>query len=107
LGIRVEFDNAGTETALSLETRRAVYLVFKEALNNAVKYAGATQIEIAVRTVGKRLAISVNDNGRGFAVEQATGGNGLQNMHRRAADVGGTLSVISKIGKGTHVHLRL
>ncbi|HEX9151566.1 MAG TPA: ATP-binding protein, partial [Flavobacterium sp.] len=55
----------------------------------------------------QRLLLSVHDNGIGFDVSKADGGNGLSNMQKRAETLKGRVSVQSKPGKGTHVMLNM
>ncbi len=86
---------------------RNFYLVFKEAVNNAGKYAGCTEITIRLRARHGYLTLEIADNGRGFDPQAAlaTGGNGLSNMPQRAAEIGGKFSIHSAPGKGTRVVL--
>lgn len=95
-GLAVDF--AVSETAATLRPSVAVcqtvYLIFKEALHNAVKHArGSTQLTIRVSHDGGQLCLSVHDNAPGPALTARPGGHGLVNMRRRAEAVGGTLHV--------------
>lgn len=75
--------------------RRNVFLTVKEALNNVVKHARATEVTLIVQPETNRLRIDVCDNGRGFtANEQATQRNGLVNMRNRMAESGGTCAIL-------------
>lgn len=72
------------------EYRRTTFLAFKEALNNMLKHANASQVAINFKLVGNNLHIVVADNGIGFdpnLLEQSTG-NGLLNMQTRMRDIG-------------------
>jgi signal transduction histidine kinase/ligand-binding sensor domain-containing protein len=72
------------------EHRRAVLLAFKEALNNIVKHAGASAVQIKF-TANRSLSIRIADNGRGFDPAAAIGkGNGLLNLRHRMEEVGGS-----------------
>jgi len=67
----------------------------KEALNNVVKHAQATQVSLLIQPETDRLLIEVSDNGRGFTpAEQTRWRNGLANMQNRMAETGGTFSII-------------
>jgi two-component sensor histidine kinase len=94
---------------LGMEQRRALYLVFKEAVTNAVKHAGCTRITVELRTVGAQLELVVEDNGRGVeaaAVPAGTlGGHGLGNMQRRASEVGGSFTMTPGVDAGLRVIL--
>ncbi len=96
------------QVALHMVQRRNVYLIFKEATNNAFKYANASEIKISLSQKKNKFQLSVIDNGIGF--DQSTNrknsllsGNGLKNMAIRAKELGGNLSVISEVNKGTEI----
>ena len=99
------------ELELSMVQRRNLYLIFKEAVHNAVKYSGGSHLEVALTRERPGLLLRVRDDGRGFdpdAAEAASslGGNGLPNMRLRAGELDGTLVVDSAPGSGTTVTLR-
>jgi signal transduction histidine kinase len=79
---------------------RTCYFVVSEALANAVKHAGATQVEVEVREAGEELRVEVRDDGAGGA---DAGGSGLRGLADRVASLGGELSVRSPRGSGTRV----
>lgn len=80
----------------------AVFRIIQELLNNAIKYAEATQINIDFRFCDKKLALVVRDNGKGFNIDekQATG-LGLKNLESRSEVVGARFKLKSVVGKGT------
>lgn len=96
---------------LNTQTRHSLLLAFKEALSNALKHAAATEIQIALELGSDEFVISVRDNGRGFDPALATGvnpaaarvGNGLGNLRRRLAQVGGCCDIVSAPSRGTCV----
>ncbi len=90
---------------LSMEQRKNMYLIFKEALNNAVKYSGAEKIEVSASNGNNILTMIVRDEGTGFDVGTASKGNGLENIQMRAASVGGKLTIDSTSGNGTIIKL--
>jgi signal transduction histidine kinase len=100
---------------LSPEQRRNAYLIFKEAVNNAAKYADATEVELFLALKKGLLLMKITDNGKGFDLGSSplgsqagsSGGNGLQNMYKRAEEIKGRVAVISGPGKGTSVELRV
>ncbi|MEO1261416.1 MAG: triple tyrosine motif-containing protein [Bacteroidota bacterium] len=73
------------------EHRRTIFLAFKEALNNMVKHAQASKVDIHFRTTENRLEIEVGDDGIGFDPKllEASTGNGLLNMRTRMREIGG------------------
>ncbi|HQU84830.1 MAG TPA: PAS domain S-box protein, partial [Pyrinomonadaceae bacterium] len=108
-----------TEIPLGANIRREVFLIFKETVNNIVKHSEATEAEIVFTTEDRFLNISFRDNGKGFDQNEKIsengnhdwkkfrGGNGLNNMKRRAEDLGGNYEIHSKEGKGTTVILKI
>ena len=90
---------------LTLEQRRNLYLIFREALNNAVKYAESTQIDLRLNLKGRFLKMELNDNGKGFIMEGVKRGNGLNNLEKRAKEIGGQIDIRSQAGKGTSINL--
>jgi signal transduction histidine kinase/ligand-binding sensor domain-containing protein len=88
-----------------MEYRRDLFLLFKEAVNNAAKYSQGTKVTIQITAEFQKLKMEVADNGKGFDTKQADTGNGLGNMHRRAAALRGNLRIFSEPGKGTSITL--
>jgi signal transduction histidine kinase len=99
----VEGLDAGT--SLSLEAQRDVFLVFKEALHNIRRHAGATDVRIRLARRGRSLAVEVEDNGRGFDVGGTARGYGIANMRQRAAACRGEFRLRSGTGQGTAISL--
>jgi signal transduction histidine kinase len=94
-------------TKLGLQTRRDVYLIFKEALNNAAKYSGCSKVVITVAVNDPQVEVRISDDGIGFDKEAVKFGNGLKNMEERAGQIGGTLSITTAPHKGTTIALRV
>lgn len=88
---------------LPMEIRKNVYLVGKEAINNAVKYAEAEHIDIRAEKEDGDIRLTITDNGKGFDRETCKAGNGLINMQQRANEVKALLEIRSAPGKGTCV----
>ena len=95
---------------LEMTQRKNLYLIFKEAVNNAMKYADCANLRIELLRDRSSVVLRVVDDGRGFdpnAINGAVGGgNGLGNMHKRAAEIPGDLIITSAPGQGTAVELR-
>jgi two-component system, NarL family, sensor histidine kinase UhpB len=89
---------------LTMAQRKNIYLIFKEAVNNAVKYSDAGKIAIKAGIQNKELNLTVKDNGKGFDKGLVKKGNGLGNMKNRAHDLNGQLDIITGPG-GTTVQL--
>lgn len=112
-GIDIEFsvDEAVHDARLNMEMRRDFFLVFKEAVNNAAKYSKANRVFVSVKLAGRRVVLSVKDNGVGFDTgggpDRYMGGNGMGNMRKRAEAMSATLVIHSSPGSGTEVVLKV
>jgi signal transduction histidine kinase len=78
--------------------------ILREALSNVSQHAAASSCQINVRQMHGELLLEVIDNGRGF-VPRPEGGQGLDNMRRRAAELGGSAEIISTPASGTRVRV--
>ena len=107
----IDFEFAADENVanmkLPMEVRKNLYLIFKEATNNMVKYAGASKAMFAIKGGKNDLTMMIRDNGRGFDINRSTEGNGLKNMKKRAEEIGGQLTIDSYPGNGTTIQLSL
>lgn len=84
----------------------ALYRVAQEALRNAVRHAGASHIDVVLRSDAAEATLEVDDDGTGFDVQRAEErrpGMGLFSMRERVALVNGTLEVTSVPGRGSRV----
>ncbi len=89
---------------ISTEDRHNLFMAVKEAFNNILKHAGASEVRLGLTVAGNLLTIVITDNGRGIAPDQAgAGGDGLANMKRRLQQIGGRLDVQSAPGTGTTI----
>jgi nitrate/nitrite-specific signal transduction histidine kinase len=80
----------------------------KEALNNAVKYSGASELLLQIKCHGKKLVVAVQDNGKGFDLETVRpGGTGLSNIVQRMKEQGGNCVITSQPGKGCRIEFTL
>ena len=95
------------EVRLPEDYRQHIYLILKEAINNLVKYALASQAFFEVSFDRDYLTLCVRDNGRGFDLATPSTGNGLSGMQRRAAMMNARLFVRSAPGEGTSVGLQV
>ena len=106
--IKLEFlaPPSGDHLKLGPVLRRDLFLIFKEAVNNAARHSHCTRVEIELSVDGAFLLLRVEDNGTGFDADYDKGGQGLISMRRRAKKMGGTLDIDSRAGQGTIVRLR-
>ena len=105
-GMKVEYDLQSENINVNMESRRQLYLFYKEAITNIVKYSGAQKVHVLLKRKGSEWELEICDDGIGFEREGVSHGNGLQNMEERALLLGGTTEVVSTPGKGTCVKLR-
>ena len=90
------------------EVRHNVFLAFKEAVNNVVKHAQATEARVKLQLEPGRFILSVTDNGRGLGdISGKQLRNGMRNMNRRLADVHGEFEIASGPQGGTVVQLKV
>ncbi|MGD8781888.1 MAG: two-component regulator propeller domain-containing protein [Ignavibacteria bacterium] len=91
------------EIRLSMDWRRHLTLIFKEAMNNILKYAGCKNVTLFVHSNNGEIKLSIEDDGNGFDIANIKSGRGLKNMHNRAKSINGEISVKSGKDKGTVV----
>lgn len=82
-----------------------IYRIIQEAVNNALKYASADEIEVNISEKENKYTVEITDTGIGFNPDTTELGNGLNNMKKRAREIGGNIKFVSKINKGTKVIL--
>ncbi|HEX3560099.1 MAG TPA: two-component regulator propeller domain-containing protein [Pyrinomonadaceae bacterium] len=95
---------------LTPEQRRALYLIFKEAISNVARHADCRHVSCRITLENNALAAVVEDDGRGLETARAgkgRGGRGLSNMRVRAAEMGGKLEIEPRSGGGTRLTLKL
>ncbi|HEY6953476.1 MAG TPA: two-component regulator propeller domain-containing protein, partial [Bacteroidota bacterium] len=88
---------------MSSEGLRNVLLFSKEALTNIAKHSHCTKAELSVNLAGRRIVVTVSDNGKGFNASTVEPGNGLGNMRKRTELAGGSFKLTSKVDKGTTI----
>jgi signal transduction histidine kinase len=108
IACRLQVAESFPDMPMDSRLRHGVFLAFREALNNAVRHSGATEVRITMGVASGQLNITVADNGKGFdASKNAPGSNGLANMQQRLAKLGGQCSVRSQAGTGTLIQFQL
>ncbi len=97
-----------SSVAFDLPFRRNLLLAVKEAVNNAVKHSGGTEVSLTIRRHGHGLVVAVQDNGRGFEAAQAKADrHGLDNMRERMREVGGRCVFTSQAGQGCRIEFHV
>jgi signal transduction histidine kinase len=105
IDFHLSVDDGIADLKLGTELRKNLYLIFKEGINNAVKYSKAKQINVSMKLTGKSIQLSIADNGIGFHPEHAKKGNGLENMRQRAHEIGAMFEIRSALNEGTLLNL--
>lgn len=82
-----------------------MYRIIQEAINNAIKYANATKIDVDFSFKDSIYEMKISDNGTGFNYENAELGNGLNNMKKRAHELEAEFEIKSEINKGTTIRV--
>ncbi len=94
------------ELPLSGDVSLTFYRIAQEALNNVIKHAEATQVDIALLCQPDRVALHIRDDGRGFDPQQIPDGHlGISIMAERARKIGADLTILSIPGRGSEVRL--
>lgn len=89
----------------TMEQRRNLYLVYKEAIHNIAKHAHATNAQVRIFQQANTLHIRISDDGQGFDCLKNTEGNGLKNFQKRAKEGGFEVNVSSGEGIGTIIEM--
>jgi two-component system sensor histidine kinase UhpB len=110
-GVPVQIDAESLEARLSPQAELALYRIVQEALANAIRHAGATQVRVSIGRQGEVVTAGVEDDGHGFDrdhVMRAGGrGLGLYGMQERAAYLGGRVTITSRPGFGTRIQAEI
>jgi signal transduction histidine kinase len=80
-----------------------IYRIIQEALTNITKYANATDVKIKLQALPTELVLMIQDNGKGFNIEQNTTGFGLQGMRERTLVQGGKFEINTLPGSGCRI----
>lgn len=100
-----ESEDIISDTPISTELRRNMFLCLKESLNNAYKHSQSNQLKLSFIQKDNEFMMKVSDNGIGIHHEK-TEGNGLRNMKRRMQEQNGECKILSE-GSGTEVLFRI
>jgi len=94
-----------SQRELTIQQRKAIYLISKEAINNAIKYSSCKNIFYKMNLTEDKMKLLIKDDGSGFSVSEMSNGNGLTNMKARADEIGGNLNIQSGPADGTIIAL--
>jgi signal transduction histidine kinase/ligand-binding sensor domain-containing protein len=107
MACRLELPSDPPPLTISASIRHHLSLAIKEALHNTVKHADATEVRLSVTLADRTLSVAIQDNGRGFTPDAKTGvgRDGLDNLRKRLAEIGGQFRQESEPGRGTRTEL--
>ncbi|NOT52815.1 MAG: hypothetical protein HOP10_16280 [Chitinophagaceae bacterium] len=100
---KVELSDKVRDHKLEQEERRNLYMMIKEAINNAIKYSGGRKIAIDISVTKGKPAMLIKDDGKGFDTSKISEGNGLKNMQLRAKEIKYCVQINSSAGNGTSI----
>ncbi|MBL1213099.1 MAG: hypothetical protein HND52_07070 [Ignavibacteriae bacterium] len=103
LGISLKTNdlNRLSEIKLPMDYKQNLFLIFKEAIHNAIKHSECKNIFLEVLVKGDELEMSLKDDGIGMEKIGSVTGEGIRNIHNRAALIGGSLKWYSNLNEGT------
>ena len=90
---------------ISEDLHLAIYRIIQEQLNNTIKYAQATNMQITITNNAEKLLVVLQDDGEGFDVAQKKLGIGITNMKTRAENLNGSFHISSRPGSGCRVEV--
>jgi signal transduction histidine kinase len=112
-GIEVSLDLDDVGNLLSPQAQIITYRIFQESFTNIGKYAQASRVAVSLKNENDKVSFSVEDNGKGFDLEQvralnvAKRGLGLTAMEERVRMLGGVFKIQSQIGVGTRISFKI
>jgi ligand-binding sensor domain-containing protein/signal transduction histidine kinase len=108
-GVRVDFhapaDKEIEQTGLAPDRRRHLLLIFKEAITNVARHAGASRVQVDISVAPGKLRLKISDDGGGFDLTAQGNGHGLHSLGQRAEELSAELEIESSPGKGTSVQV--
>ncbi len=95
------------ESILAQSLQLAIYRIVQEVINNILKHANASKVDIHLSEEDSNLMLTVTDNGQGFDQSKVKKGLGITNIFNRAENFGGSAEIISSPGKGCIWHIKI
>lgn len=85
-----------------------LFRIVQEAVSNTLRHAKATRLEVVLRQINQMVFLKIADNGKGFDVDSTkTSSYGLTNIKERASEIGGNIKLVSIIGKGSSIEVKV
>lgn len=106
--IEINFDHNNVSKDISSKISTYLYRIIQEALNNAVKHSGASEINVMLIQEDNKLRLVIEDNGKGFDQNKLrAAGNGLYNMRERVNLLHGTIDITPSPGAGVVINIKI
>ena len=93
----------GIDSLTGYHQKLAIYRIVQEQLNNIIKHAKASEVEVRLDVISNEVVLSIADNGKGFQTSQPNAGLGLNNIMNRAEALNGKMEIESAPGNGCRV----
>lgn len=103
----VKFHYFGAEQRIEKKLEAVIYRAANELINNALRHAGASVVNVQLVCGTDLISLNVQDDGKGFDTAAETSGTGLNNIRTRVAAVNGTMNIHSSPGEGTEVDVEI
>ncbi len=104
----IRFETAAAlDEQTSKDQKLALYRMVQEQLNNIIKHAKASSVEVCIDITNLEILLTITDNGKGFHVAKTAKGLGLNNITNRAEALGGNVAIQSAPGEGCRVMVKL
>ena len=97
----------GERIFIKVENEIVVFRILQESLQNIIKHAKSTKVDLAVHYTPNLVSFTVADNGKGFDLSEVKDANGLTNIKKRAESIEATVNIQSSPGKGTIITLNM
>lgn len=103
--IKVQLQIYNLEKRMDQNTEIVIYRIIQELLNNVIKHADAKKVLIQLSREQDRFNLTVEDDGKGFNLNEKTYGSGLENIKARTSYLNGNIEILSKPGEGTSINI--
>src|SRR5690606_15986207 len=105
--VKTSFESTGTCEPVKMQSKLMISRIFQECISNILKHAEAKHIFVKLLTEDGSCTLSVRDDGVGFETTAVQHGSGLINMYDRVKLIGGDIEIMSSLGAGTEIKLRI
>ncbi len=107
IDLNIQCDGVNDNMMMPGDIRQNLFLIFKEAINNTIKYSEASQCNVQTFIRDHKFYFEIKDNGKGFSGTIKGNGTGWKNMQKRVKGLNGKITIASEPGKGTIINITL